>query len=63
MRNDVPSLAVHDSLIVPERHLRKGAMALMGVFEVFGGYFRVGHIPVSAQLKINSRQGSHWFVP
>jgi hypothetical protein len=60
MRNDVPSLAVHDSLIVPERHGREGAMALMGVF---GGYFRVGHIPLSAQLKINSRQGSHWFVP
>jgi hypothetical protein len=60
MRDDIPSLAVHDSLIVPERHVRKGAMALMGVF---GGHFRVDHIPVSAHLKINSRQGSYWFVP
>jgi len=60
MRNDVPSLAVHDSLIVPERHVRKGAMALMGVF---GGYFRVGHTPVSVQIKVNSRQGSYRFVP
>ena len=63
MRNDdVPSLAVHDSLIVPERHVHKGAMALMGAF---GGYFRVGHghIPIAAHLKINSRQGSHWFKP
>jgi hypothetical protein len=53
-------LAVHDSLIVPEQHERRGAMALMGAF---GGHFRVGHIPVSPSLKINSRQGSHRFVP
>ena len=42
MRNKVPSLAVHDSLIVPEQHEREGAMALIGAF---GGFFRVGHIP------------------
>jgi hypothetical protein len=60
MRDGVPSLAVHDSLIVPEEHERGGAMTLMAVF---GGYFRVGHIPVSAHLKINSREGSHGFVP
>jgi hypothetical protein len=60
MRDDVPSLAVHDSLIVPEQYERKGAMALIGAF---GGHFRVGHIPMTAHLKINSRQGSHWFVP
>jgi hypothetical protein len=45
---------------VPEEHERGGAMTLMAVF---GGYFRVGHIPVSAHLKINSREGSHGFVP
>jgi hypothetical protein len=60
MRDGVPSLAVHDSLIVPEQHERRGAMALMGAF---CGHFRVGHIPVSPSLKINSRQGSHRFVP
>lgn len=60
MRDGVPSLAVHDSLIVPEQHERQGAMALMAAF---GGHFRVGHIPVSPSLKINSRQGSHRFVP
>jgi hypothetical protein len=60
MRAGVPSLAVHDSLIVPEQHERQGAMALMAAF---GGHFRVGHIPVSPSLKINSRQGSRRFVP
>ena len=62
MREDIPSLAVHDSLIVPERHMRTGALVLMGVF---GGYFRIGHghIPIAAHLKINSRQGSHSFKP
>ncbi|WP_338697770.1 hypothetical protein V5279_12755 [Bradyrhizobium sp. 26S5] len=60
MRDDIPSLAVHDSLIVPEQHERRGAMALMGAFS---GYFRAGHIPVSPSLKINSRQGSRRFVP
>ena len=60
MRNNVPSLAVHDSLIVPEQHERKGAMALIGSF---GGHFRVDDVPVTAHLKINNRQGSHWFVP
>ena len=60
MRDGVPSLAVHDSLIVPEQHERQGAMALMAAF---GGHFRVGHIPVSPSLKINSRQGSRRFVP
>lgn len=60
MRDNVPSLAVHDSLIVPEKHERKGALALMGAF---GGLFRAGQIPVSAHLKINNRQGSHWFEP
>ena len=42
MRDGVPSLAVHDSLILPEQHERRGAMALMAAF---GGHFRVGHIP------------------
>jgi hypothetical protein len=60
MRAGVPSLAVHDSLIVPEQHERQGAMALMAAF---GGHFRAGQTPVSPSLKINSRQGSHWFVP
>ncbi|MET4717411.1 hypothetical protein ABIF63_001517 [Bradyrhizobium japonicum] len=60
MRDGVPSLAVHDSLIVPEQHERQGAMALIAAF---GGHFRVGHIPVSPSLKINSRQGSYRFVP
>lgn len=60
MRDGVPSLAVHDSLIVPEQHERRGAMALMAAF---GGHFRAGHIPVSPSLKINSRQGSQRFVP
>jgi hypothetical protein len=60
MRKDIPSLAVHDSLIVPERHAREGALVLM---MVFGGYFRIGHIPVHAQLKINSQKGSYLFVP
>ncbi|WP_439399517.1 hypothetical protein ACRQ5Q_19370 [Bradyrhizobium sp. PMVTL-01] len=60
MRDGVPSLAVHDSLIVPEEHERRGAMALMGAF---GGHFRIGHIPVSPSLKISSRQGEHLFVP
>jgi hypothetical protein len=62
MRDDIPSLAVHDSLIVPEPNMRAGAMTLM---QVFGGYFRVGHghIPIHAHLKINTRQGSYCFVP
>ena len=60
MRDGVPSLAVHDSLVVPEQHERRGAMALMGAF---GGHFRAGYIPVSVHLKINSREGSHGFVP
>ncbi|UQR59905.1 hypothetical protein LRP30_22940 [Bradyrhizobium sp. C-145] len=60
MRDGVPSLAVHDSLIVPEQHERQGAMALMAAF---GGQFRVNQVPVSPSLKINSRQGKRLFVP
>ncbi|MDN4988989.1 hypothetical protein QY049_38245 [Bradyrhizobium sp. WYCCWR 13022] len=60
MRDGVPSLAVHDSLIVPEQYERQGAMALTGAF---GGHFRVGQIPARASLKINSRQGERLFVP